>query len=67
MLCAIYSSGVARRARYVAALRPPASVAIQQVEIPVGCGGICTYSQVSQGDNDGLNGAIETAAIYKIK
>lgn len=42
MVAAMDGGSVAPRARYVAALCPPATVSIQQVKIPVGCGGVDT-------------------------
>lgn len=63
MVAAVYGGGVARGARYVAALCPPATVSIQQVKIPVGCGGVDTQREVPESDGDAVHGAPEAAPI----
>lgn len=50
---------------YVAALCPPAAASIQQLEVPVGRGGVYTRSPVPERDGDG--GDPEAAAIWEQK
>lgn len=63
MVGAMNGGGVAPGARYVAALCPPATVSIQQVKIPVGCGGVGTQREVPESDGDAVHGAPEAAPI----
>lgn len=62
---AMNSGRVAPGARYVAALCPPAAVSIQQVKIPIGCGGVYTQCEVPESNSDGVHGAPEAAPICK--
>lgn len=62
---AMNSGRVAPGACYVAALCPPATVSIQQVKIPIGCGGVYTQCEVSESDSNGVHGAPEAAPICK--
>lgn len=63
MVGAMNGGGVAPGACYVAALCPPATVSIQQVKIPIGCGGVYTQREVPESDSDGVHGAPEAAPI----
>lgn len=65
MMGAMNSGRVAPGACYVAALCPPATVSIQQVKIPIGCGGVYTQCEVSESDSNGVHGAPEAAPICK--
>lgn len=56
---------VAPGACYVAALCPPATVSIQQVKIPIGCGGVYTQREVPQSNSNRVHGAPEAAPICK--
>lgn len=60
---AVNGGRISPGARYVAALCPPAAVAIQQIKVPVGCGGVDTQREVPQSDgHGGVHGAPEAAA-----
>lgn len=65
MMGAMNSGRVAPGACYVAALCPPATVSIQQVKIPIGCGGVYTQCEVPESDGNGVHGAPEAAPICK--
>lgn len=65
MMGAMNSGRVAPGACYVAALCPPATVSIQQVKIPIGCGGVYTQCEVPESNSNGVHGAPEAAPICK--
>lgn len=63
MMGAMNGGRVAPGGCYVAALCPPATVSIQQVKIPVGCGWVYTQCEVPESDSNGVHGAPEAAPI----
>lgn len=66
-MAAVNRSRIAPGGGYVAALCPPATVSIQQVKIPVGCGGVYTQREVPESDGNWMHGAAAAAAIWKEK
>lgn len=64
-MAAVNSGRIAPGGGYVAALCPPATVSIEQVKIPVGCGGVYTQREVPESDGDGVHRAAAAAAIWK--
>lgn len=66
-MTAVNSGRIAPRGGYVAALCPPATVSIQQVKIPVGCGGVYTQRKVPESNGNRVQGAAAAAAIWKEK
>lgn len=64
MVRAMDGGRVVRGARYLAAFRPPAAVSIQQVKIPICCGGVYTQREVPESDGNRLHGAPGATPIY---